>query len=447
MRIPAGLLLSILLLCPFAARAGEDSSPTWNRGKEKAATELAERWWQARPNTRFEEWDAAKRAPLVEEAKAFGKIPEGKLEDVVEALWKPVKKFGPQPESRGGKPKIDTPYGEAWWIQNGSGRGKGLVIGLHGGGPGQGSASEATKWHAKNCIGMYPQGIELVHDTWNTVHGERFILTLIEIAKAQHDIDPDRVYVMGFSMGSTGSFFMAGRHPDLFAGAIPGNGVLMAQPKSQVWTKEEVAAIQPGILPNLRNVALWYYTGSKDDHCMPGTFLFANDRLNELKEADPGGYEKIRFQEYEGLAHAFPPGEPEKGISFIEDQKRDTFPKTIVWEYAANPFPLEGAIEGCDRIQKHWYYWLKAARPRDRMYVRATIEDNVIEIEQAGAGGEGNLTIFLNDEMIDPKKEVVVRMGKKEVYRGKPEPDFWTVLESLDARLDRRMVFDRRIEL
>jgi len=59
----------------------------------------------------------------------------------------------------------------------------------------------------------------------------------------------------------------------------------------------------------------------------------------------------------------------------------------------------------------------------------------------------GKLTVFLNEEMIDVTKEVVVELDEEEVYRGMPVPDFWTVLETLDAKLDRRMVFDRRIEL
>ena len=32
---------------------------------------------------------------------------------------------------------------------------------------------------------------------------------------------------------------------------------------------------------------------------------------------------------------------------------------------------------------------------------------------------------------------------RREVWRGRPEPDFATVLESLDARLDRTLVFVR----
>ena len=102
----------------------------------------------------------------------------------------------------------------------------------------------------------------------------------------------------------------------------------------------------------------------------------------------------------------------------------------------------------CGRYKKQFYYWLKCPRPEDRQFIRAKIEDNVITMEVAVRGpNQKGITILLNDKMIDPKKEVVVKVGKEEVYRGKPQPDFWTILETLDARCDTKMVFDRRIEL
>jgi len=439
------LLIAVLLLGATGPLAvAQDTKPVWDKKTAKEAGKFAERWWKARPKTCFVDWDPAVRAKLLEEAKAFGAVPEGKLEEIVEVLFKPAKKHGPRHKGK----KIMTPWGEATFLVNGSGKGKGLVIGLHGGGEGAGSAGEATKWILPKHYGMYPQGIRLVHDTWNTVHGERFILTLIEIAKAQYGIDPDRVYVMGFSMGGTGSWFMAGRHPDLFAGAIPAHGVLMAQPKSQLAKKEEIGAIQHGIVPNVRNLALYYYTGLEDTNCMPGTFLYVDDEIQDLKKHDPGGYGKIRFKAYPGLKHAFPSGEPGKGYKFVRAERRDTFPKKIVWEHATKPFPLGTGIGDCGRYKKQYFYWLKCAVPEDRQYICAEIEDNVITMEVAVRGrNQKGITILLNDRMIDPKKEVVVRVGKEEVYRGKPKPDFLTILETLDARVDTSMVFDRRIEL
>lgn len=452
-----------------------------DRKGKKQLVEFAERFWQARPMTRFEEWDAAKRTALFAEAKKLGTIPEGSLGEVVDLLWQPVSEFGPGvPKSvakkrakkrgkKGKRPKwlpkpgkrpkksrrqknrrvkatIPTPYGEAWFYLNNVGPDRGLILGLHGGGEGAGSADEPRHtWVDKNCIGMYPQGIRLVHDTWNTVHGERFLLTLIEIAKAHFGVDPNRVYSMGFSMGGSGSWFMAGRHADLLAGAAPCAGVLMAEPKSQLARKEDVKAIQHGLVPNVRNLAMYYYTGLVDTNCMPGTYLFVADRLDELRKADPGGYGQIRFSTHENLAHAHPRGEPKKLLQWLTGQKRDPFPKTVVWETATNPFPQPSG-EPVTRPQKTKFYWLGCEELVDAQKIRATLDENVIEIAVTRRELSG-ITIYVNPEMIDVNRDVVVRHDGKEVYRGKPVPNLATVLESLDARVDRVLVFDRRIDL
>ena len=106
------LALLLLLMVPAV---GDENAPKWDRRKEKAATEFATRWWQARPKTRFIEWDEAARKELQAEAETFGEIPEGQLEDVVEALWKPVRKVGPK-HARDNS--IETPYGKATFILN-----------------------------------------------------------------------------------------------------------------------------------------------------------------------------------------------------------------------------------------------------------------------------------------------------------------------------------------
>ena len=49
--------------------------------------------------------------------------------------------------------------------------------------------------------------------------------------------------------------------------------------------------------------------------------------------------------------------------------------------------------------------------------------------------------------MIDVAKRSSCACDGKEVYRGRPQPDVATILESLDARLDRTLIFDRRIRI
>lgn len=434
-------IVAFLALAVLAARAEPIDKSTLARIES-----IGVRWWKARPKTCFDRWDSKERAALLEEARGIGFLPEGSLENVRDLLWKSLRKNGPRAKG-GGKATIDTPYGEAWFYVKGSGRGKGLVLGLHGGGEGAGSADEAAgKWMLPGCMGMYPQGIRLVHDTWNTVHGEKFILTMIEIAKVQFEVDPDRVYSMGFSMGGTGSWFMAGRHPDLLAGASPCAGVLMASPQSQVATKEEVSALQYGFVPNVRNVAMYYYIGLADKNCMPGTYLYVWDILQDLRKADPTGYQKIVFNTYPDLPHAFPPGEPGKGLQWMEKQRRDPFPEKIVWEYAVDPFPRADEQDKTDRWQKRWFYWVRHERPADRMTVEAVRKGNEFDLTLVGTEPD-MISLLLCPAMIDAEKEVVVRVDGKEVYRGKPRPDFATILESLDARLDRTLVFDRSVRL
>ena len=438
-------LAPLLLLLALPLHAEDLDRKTLKRMED-----FAVRGWKGRPPTKFHAWDRAAREALLEEARAFGAIPEGSLGQVLDALWKPVKKHGPKGKGRGKMVIEDHGYtsrftgDEMWALVKGSGRDRGLSISLHGGGEGAGGADPT--FSVKGTITIAPQGLLLHGDNWNTVHGEKQILTYIEIAKAQFDVDPDRVYVGGFSMGGTGSWHMAGRFPDLFAGAAPCAGVVMAQPKSQVPTKEDVAVVQYGIVPNVRNLPMYYFTGLQDRNCMPGTYLYVADMLDELRKADPGGYDRIRFEVYPDLAHAFPPGEPGNCLKFLAEQRRDTYPEKIVWEYALHPYPLPDDKDTTRRQVITTMYWIRHERPIDRMQITARREGNEFRVEIVGAGAEG-CSVMLNPSMFDPSQDVVVHLDGKEVYRGRPEPRFATVVESLDAKLDRSLTFDRSVPL
>lgn len=442
------LALSLSLATPVGIQA-PPKAVALDPALAKKITTLADHWWKARPPTRFVEWDPAARAELEKEARAIGAIPEGATAAVVNLLWAPGKKAAQGVRVEKQKLVLDTPYGEAWAWFNAGGKKPGLVIGLHGGGEGAGSADEPrSTYQQKGWMGIYPQGIELVHDTWNTVHGERFVLTLIEAAKLEYDVDPDHVYVMGFSMGGTGSWFFAGRHTDLFAGASPFSGVFMASPKSQLETKEEVQALQHGLVPNVRNLALWYSIGLEDRNTMPGTYLYVADMLERLRKDDPGGYANIHFTTVPGLAHAFPPGEPAAAMKFLQAQKRDAFPVKLVWEYVTDPSPESTPKDKVKRYQKHIFHWLGCKDPEDRQTLRAERVKNAISLStKSRSTGTKGCVVYLNAAMIDPAAEVVVSVDGKEVQRAKLVPDVWTILETLDDKLDRTLVFDRRIEL
>jgi hypothetical protein len=181
-------------------------------------------------------------------------------------------------------------------------------------------------------------------------------------------------------------------------------------------------------------------------NCEPGTYLKGWEILQGLQKEDPDGYKLLRFSAHEGIAHQFPPGEPGKGMKWILEQRRNAFPTHLVWEYNDHPEPQKVAEDKVDRLPKTWFYWLRCVRPVDTMLVTAVRKGNEFDLDVTLAF-PADFTLYLNPSMIDVTKEVVVRVKGNEVHRGKPAPDLISVLESLDARLDRTLLFDRRIAI
>lgn len=419
------MLAPLLLTVALAAQA-----------QQKAAEILAHEWFKARPATAFEDWDPKKKAELLVKAKAIGPLSAPQAKSLREILWKIARKYGPRLEAGS---ELPTKWGEAAFTVVNAGPGRGLLLGLHGGGPGSGDRSEAAShWGSSlgktKLIGVFPQAIRLEHDAWNTVEGERFLLTLIEMAKRTYDIDPDRVYCAGFSMGGTGSFFLAGRHPHLLAGALPFHGVIFAEKEG-----EEIRRLHHGLLPNVRHVPLYYTTGSEDGNCPPESYVFAEKVLDRLRQEHGGGYE-VNFRCVPGLAHAFPPGEPQKGLDWMLPRRRVALPRALTWEATTDPFP-----QGEGRIGVRDFYWLRCEEPSDGMKVEAEIRGQEIELTIEKHPPQG-FTVFLSPEMLDPAQEVRLVVNGERRFQGLLQPSVSCLLETLSARLDRRMAFEYRID-
>ena len=397
-RLFLAMLLTLAWVPQLQAKEA-NPKPTFDK---KALMSLAKRWFDARPQTCFFNWRRKPRTALLKELDALGDVPKGKTAAVVAILMKAAKRAVPPLNGT-----MESPYGPVTWMQKGKGSSKkGLVLGLHGGGPGAGSAKEAAgNWPVSGHMAIYPQAVRLVDDTWNTVHGERYLLTLIEMAKVHGGVDPNLVYSVGFSMGGSGSWFMAGRHPDLLAGAVPAHGVLMAK-HVKVADPKDVGEFQIGFVPNVRNLAVYFYTGTDDKNCEPGTFRRAWQMIETLKKSDKGAYQDVRFALHQGVAHRFPAGEPKKGLDYVFKHVRDPYPTTVVWEYVESPFPRGYKDDKVTRRAKKWFYWLRCALPANKMHVRAvrstTKAANVIDLHIKEAY-QDDFTIYLNDSMIDSR--------------------------------------------
>jgi len=138
--------------------------------------------------------------------------------------------------------------------------------------------------------------------------GEDDVLQVIRHVQRSHWIDPDRIYLEGSSMGGTGCWALACRHPHLFAGIVPlaGNADHRVWEREWLWKREGEfrmlrnflrAADSPVTFArNLVNVPVVCIHGGGDTVVPPG---HARSMVGALRAA--GG--NVRYLEFLDAGH------------------------------------------------------------------------------------------------------------------------------------------------
>ena len=145
------------------------------------------------------------------------------LPQIVEMMHAPVK-GARKLAATGTNYLYDEKAKRGTYIVQGDARAKQLVICLHGGGEGEGSAESAVGgfggvFHKMDkTVVIDPEVLEKTEHGWTDDETEQFILDLIETAKRTHPIDTNHVYVTGHSMGGLGTWTLGARYADLFGG-------------------------------------------------------------------------------------------------------------------------------------------------------------------------------------------------------------------------------------
>ncbi|MHC4957949.1 MAG: carboxylesterase family protein [Planctomycetota bacterium] len=318
----------------------------------------------------------------------------------------------------------------------GGSRGKGgLVIALHGGGKGAGDAGGAAGTFGSiaskfKCVCVAPEVLEKTERGWTTSGTEEFVLELIEAAKRTWKIDPNRVYVVGHSMGGFGSWTLGAHHADLFAGVGPyAGGPVPITEGAEKYGK--VLGLQDGVIPNLRNVALHVYQSLDDVQVPPHANVFANKMVLEYRK-EYGGY-NYKYVEVDGRGHGAPPGGHVKGFTWLYQFPRNPRPKHIVWQPVLS--------------YKRMFYWVWWDRPEPRLEIVAKITGpNVIDIDLAG-GDRAGFRVFLDDKLVDLSKEVTIREGDEVVFKGKVPYTLTSLLMTAAEKYDRENVYPARVDL
>ncbi len=108
----------------------------------------------------------------------------------------------------------------------------------------------------------------------------RMVLELIENMLQEHpDIDPNRVFITGLSMGGFGTFDLMMRRPELFAAGLPLSG-----------------GGDPRYAEKIKNIPLWVFHGGLDDVAFPRCSRQIVQALEKV-----GG--KVKYTEYSTMYH------------------------------------------------------------------------------------------------------------------------------------------------
>ena len=135
------------------------------------------------------------------------------------------------------------------------------------------------------CFVLTPKSLQARNgwgNSWATAHSLDMQKTLVVIDSliVEFNIDTNRLYIYGVSMGGYGVFSVLAREPGMFAGAfsICGGGI-------------------PETVENVMNTPLWIFHGS-DDNVVPVSY--SKDIYQAILNA---GGRHVRYTEYPGVGH------------------------------------------------------------------------------------------------------------------------------------------------
>ena len=293
-----------------------------------------------------------------------------------------------------------------------------LFISLHGGGNAPSQLND-SQWEnqkqlykPQNSVYLAPRAPYDDWDMWFKPDLDQFYAALIQMCVAYLDVNPDKVYLIGYSAGGDGVWRMAPRMADTWAGA-------------------SMMAGHPGdvSLLNLRNTPFMVWCGALDvAYNRNKECAQRGAELDSLHQADPNGY----FHQthiVEGKPH-WMDLEDAAALPWLQQYQRNPYPTHIVWRQ--------------EEVTHPHFYWLTA--PADQLQrgktVRLTLKGNTVNISQCDYT---QLTLHFNDQLVNLDKPITIRMNGKTLFKGKLSRTLANLQSSLAERNDLRYMFSAQV--
>jgi hypothetical protein len=296
-----------------------------------------------------------------------------------------------------------------------------LWISLHGGGGAPPRVND-QQWENQKKLYQPDEGIYLAPraptNTWNLWHEphiDRLFTRLIEDLIVLEGVNPNRVYLLGYSAGGDGVYQLAPRMADHWAAAA-----MMAGHPNGV------------SLLSLRNVPFALQVGGDDKAYNRNTVAKEyGETLDKLQKDDPFGYDHV-VKVHEGKPH-WMGLEDRAALPWMAKFTRNPLPAKVVWKQTGTPHERS--------------YWL-AVPPKEAKgdsLVVAKREKQAVEIVTAEK--VETLIVRFDDRVADLDQPVKVTQSGKDLFAGEVSRTVAVLAKTLDGRGDPGLVFDAEVEV
>lgn len=306
-----------------------------------------------------------------------------------------------------------------------------VFISMHGGGaftPGENDeqwAIQQERYPAVQGLYICPRSARDTWDHWHEAHMFALIDTLVRAVLLRDDVDPDRVYLLGYCSGGNGVYQLGPILADRWAAVSATKGIPEGPP-----------------LANLRNCPIDLQWGEADPDTIdrPGMNRDAADRLYALHDADRGGY---TFREIEHWRQGRFVND-KSTVGWLARYTRNPYPDRVVWEQ-------NGDARESSNPLRHTFYYLAIDPDEqwdgtgpDRIIAELDREANAVSLEVTGYE---YVTVRLNDHMLDLDRPVTVRVNGGVAFQGRVQRQTDVMARTLAERGDRRHIFSSELRL
>jgi dienelactone hydrolase len=230
---------------------------------------------------------------------------------------------------------------------------------------------------------VYPQAAAY---WWTPEVAARFDAVFHDIMR-RYNVDPDRVYLTGFSNGGTGSLYFATLWPQRFAAVV-----------SLMGAGQCTDQVKQG-LTNLENIPLFFVHGETDPLISPDCSRTTHAALSDLRppvkpelKILPDRGHDITLQSDNGLT-----------LAFFKDKVRNPFPREIA---ASLPDALAA--------RQYWVEFVDGKPGKSGLEARVK-SDNTVEIHSHDVK---HIRLHLRPELFPKKGDLRIEWNGKKMFQG-----------------------------